>query len=320
MSHPNYNDPASLSDAHELSLAPEERVAGRFALQARMSLSLSEQEKADIRRVIQHAVYTEPVPSFSWNTLFDGFRLPTMALAALLLLSASGGGLVYAAEYAIPGDPLYGVKIHVTEAVRARFISPEHRPRWALLRLERRIDELHRLEARGKAEEEIDVVIGDRIEAAAHDVEVEVEALPAAAAERAAMRTAIRSAIGTEDADLRRASRINRVLKALKDRAETFDAPVPTTIAPVPRALRDTAAASVRASSTRSSRTDDDDADDDSDNSDNAVDDDDDSNEGRDSNDDTHSKNDDDDDAPIAVPPVDIDAEGGVNGTIKLDL
>lgn len=316
MSDPNYNDPDSLSTADELSLTPEERAAGRFALQARMSVSLSADEKSDIRRILQHAVYAEPAPSFSWSAIVSGFRLPTMALAALLLLSASGGGLVYAAEYAIPGDPLYGVKIHVTEAVRARFVSPEQRAQWALLRLERRMDELRRLEARGKAEADIDVAIGDRIEAVAHDVELEVQALPAAAAERAAMRTAVNAAIGTDQESLRRASRINRVLKALKDRAETFDAPAPADATPVPPSIRVDASASVRAELRASSRA--------AVSSDRSHSDDDDNDDRDEDGDDSSESNDssdaDDDDVPIAVPPVEVYVEGSVTGTINVDL
>jgi hypothetical protein len=60
------------------------------------------------------------------------------------------------------------------------------------------------------------------------EVEAGVDALPAAAAERAAMRTAVNAAIGTDQDSLHRASRINRVLKALKERADQFvEAPAP---------------------------------------------------------------------------------------------
>ncbi len=218
---------------HELSLSADERAAGRMALRATMTLSLTSGEKTDIRRALQRAVYADPAPFSLWEFLRSPVRLQAVALAALLLVAASGGGLVYAAENALPGDPLYGMKLHVNEAFRARLnATPEARAQWAVERLQRRMRELHRLEERGTAEADIDVAIGGHIEEAAYEIEVEVEALPAAAAERAAMRTAVRAAIGTDDGSLRRASRINRVLKALHDRAEQFDAPVPTSIAP----------------------------------------------------------------------------------------
>jgi hypothetical protein len=208
------------------SLTPEERAAGRMALQARMALSLTAEEKTDIRRALQHVVYADPAPAPAWSLFRLPARLPALAFAVVLLLGASGGGLAYAAESALPGDALYGVKIYVNEAIRGSFqLTPEDRASWALRRFERRLDELHRLEARGRAQEEIDVAMGEHIERAAMEVEAGVEALPAAAAERAALRTAVNAAIGTDQDDLRRASRINRVLKALKERADQFDAP-----------------------------------------------------------------------------------------------
>jgi hypothetical protein len=139
-------------------LTPEERAAGRMALRARMALTLTAEEKTDVRRALQHAVYAEPAPVSAWSVFAMPVRLPALAFAVLLLLGASGGGIAYAAESALPGDALYGVKIYVNEAIRGSFqLTPEDRASWAVRRFQRRLDELHRLEARGKAEEEIDV-------------------------------------------------------------------------------------------------------------------------------------------------------------------
>lgn len=227
------------AESSPLSLTTEERVAGRLALQARIALSLAQEEKLAARRALQHVVYADPAPAAAWSIFRLPLRLPAMAFAVLLLLGASGGGLTYAAESALPGDALYGVKIHVNEAIRAKFhVTPEDRARWAVARLERRMNELRALEARGSAEADIDVAIGGSIEKVAADVETEVGALPAAAAERAAMRTAVNAAIGTDQDSLRRASRINRVLKALKERADGFDAPSEGTIIAPAAAVR----------------------------------------------------------------------------------
>lgn len=228
------------AESTPLSLTLEERAAGRLALQAKMALTLAEDEKIAARRALQQVVFADPAPTSIWEIFRMPARLSAMAFSALLLLGASGGGL-YAAESALPGDPLYRVKIHVNEAIRGTLqISPEDRARWAVARLQRRMDELRALEARGSAEAEIDVAIGGHIEVVAKEVEAEVHALPAAAAERAAMRTAVNAAIGADQDSLRRASRINRVLKALKERADQFDAPPVGTIAPVPAAVRET--------------------------------------------------------------------------------
>lgn len=229
--------PLSLAHADELTLTPEERSAVRMALQAKMAMTLSPEEKLEGRRALQNVLYADPAPVSAWSWLRISVRLPATVFSVLLLVAMSGGGLAYAAEGAMPGDALYGVKIYVNEALRAKFqFTAVDRARWAVTRLQRRMDELNRLEARGVASEELDVALGDHVERAAHDVEFEVQALPAAAAERAAMRTAVNAAIGDDQDSLRRASKINRVLKALKERAERFDAPTPTTIAPVPSA------------------------------------------------------------------------------------
>lgn len=213
------------AESTSLSLTTEERVAGRLALQAKIALSLAEEEKIAARRALQHVVYADPAPVRGWSFFSLPVRLPAMAFAVLVLLGASGGGL-YAAESALPGEVLYGVKIHVNEAIRGKLhVTPEDRARWAVARLQRRMEEARRLKARGAADEEIDLALGEHIESVASEVEAEVLALPAAAAERAAMRTAVNAAIGTDQDSLRRASRINRVLKALKERADGFDAP-----------------------------------------------------------------------------------------------
>jgi len=259
------------AESTPLSLTLGECVAGRLALQARMALTLSEGEKIAARRALQYVVYADPVPTSLWEIFRIPVRLSATAFSVLLLLGVSGGGLVYAAENALPGDALYGVKIHVNEAVRAKLqLTPEERAHWAVTCLERRMEELRALEARGSAEAEIDVAIGGRIEKAAAQVETDVGALPAAAAERAAMRTAVNAAIGTDQDSLRRASRINRVLKALKERADQFDTPPAATIAPVPtvretmkpsdpqrvdpKPIVDTAAISSHAASVRASQ------------------------------------------------------------------
>lgn len=235
------NDPTSeyFARSDSPTLTPEERAAGRLALQARMALSLAQEEKADVRRALQHVVYVDPAPVRGWSLFSLPVRVPAMAFAVLLLIGVSGGGITYAAESALPGDTFYPVKVHVIEVIRAKFlVSPEDRARWAVERLQRRMDEVRRLKAHGLADEEIDIAIGDVLENAASSVQVEVDALPATAAERAAMRTAVNAAIGTDQDSLRRASRINRVLKALKERADAFDAPPQGTIVAPAAAVR----------------------------------------------------------------------------------
>lgn len=228
-----------LDDADALSLSIHERNAAKAAIRARMTLSLTPEEKLAGRRALQQLVYADPVSSAVPVSVWSWFRLPRFhatAFSVLLLLGLSCAGVSYAAESAVPGDALYGVKIYVNEALRTKLqFTAADRARWAVERLRRRMDELHQLSARGIANGDLDVALGDHVESAAHDVEIEVDSLPAAAAERAAMRTAVNAAIGEDQDALRRASRINRVLKALKQRAEGFEQTADdTTVAPVP--------------------------------------------------------------------------------------
>ncbi len=250
------NDPVQeyLGKASTFTMTKEERAAGRMGLQAHMQFALTEGEKADARRVLQHAVFADPVPSFTWSLFRIPARLPAIALSVLVLLGASGGGIVYAAEFALPGDVLYSVKVHMNEAFVAGLqATPEDRARWAVSRLERRMAEYNALKASGRLDERIDAELALSMEESARDVEVTVERLPAAAAERAAIRTAVRSVLGANeegreptDDELRRAARVNRVLKALKERnafiegsaAPAVILPVPTKVSPAAKSER----------------------------------------------------------------------------------
>lgn len=239
--------PQHLDHEELLTLTPEERVTIRVALQARVALSLTSEEKRDIRRTLQKLVYADAPRSFFSLLLQSPLRLAGVAFAVLLLVGASGGGIVFAAEQALPGEILYAVKLHVNETLHAGLqFTAEEKARWAVRRLERRMEELKRLEARGEVGAAVDVAVAEKIEAAAREAEIKVESLPAAAAERAALRTAARMAIERDEdeeeevnevteSDVRRASRVVRVLKALRERAERFEEPAK--ILPVTPAL-----------------------------------------------------------------------------------
>lgn len=72
-------------------------------------------------------------------------------LAAVLLLVGAGGGISYAAESALPGDPLYGVKVHVNEAVKASLaFTPQAKASVNAQIAAERINEAEALAAKGK--------------------------------------------------------------------------------------------------------------------------------------------------------------------------
>jgi hypothetical protein len=84
-----------------------------------------------------------------WSSVFSLRFGP--AFAAVMILVLGGGSLSYAAESALPGDPLYGIKIHVNEEVRATVaISTQAKAEWEADRATRRIGEAEQLAAEGK--------------------------------------------------------------------------------------------------------------------------------------------------------------------------
>ena len=96
--------------------------------------------------------------------------MPIILIIALLI----GGGTSLAAESALPGDALYGVKVEVNEEVRS-FVafSSEAQARWEARRAERRLEEAERLAAEGRLDAETRAEIEARFEEHAEDFEEE---------------------------------------------------------------------------------------------------------------------------------------------------
>ncbi len=70
--------------------------------------------------------------------------------AALLILVASLGGTAYAANGSLPGQPLYPIKINVTEPVETALIpSASGKAAWHAILAERRLDEATQLAVKG---------------------------------------------------------------------------------------------------------------------------------------------------------------------------
>ncbi len=89
-------------------------------------------------------------------------------LAAVVLLFASGGAIVSAAESTIPGDFLYGLKTGVTERVLAAFQSKDA---WAMQKVERRLREAQVAAARPSLTDEQESSVIYAIDAALADAE-----------------------------------------------------------------------------------------------------------------------------------------------------
>lgn len=81
-----------------------------------------------------------------------------------LLFFISGGASV-AAEYSLPGDLLYPVKVHVTEEVRSVLMfSDESKAGWELERANRREEERTTLETEGRLNAETEAALEAQIE------------------------------------------------------------------------------------------------------------------------------------------------------------
>lgn len=83
-----------------------------------------------------------------WRTAF------ALSIVAVFLLSLFvGSGLTVASAEALPGDPLYGVKIASEAVILALPQTPGSRAELELTYAERRLNEIHTLAARGRLDE-----------------------------------------------------------------------------------------------------------------------------------------------------------------------
>jgi hypothetical protein len=87
-------------------------------------------------------------PSLFMKPMFSVF-------AAVLLVVIGGTGVSYSAANALPGDFLYGIKVHVNEEVAGVLISsPEQKLVWQEERVQKRILEIHTLAKAGSLTKE----------------------------------------------------------------------------------------------------------------------------------------------------------------------
>lgn len=113
-------------------------------------------KNVDVRQVSHK---TEPSSVFSF--LQQKYMFATLASIIIVLLS---GGVSYAAEGSIPGQPLYSVK-HINEEVRSALtISPEKKAQWNAERVERRLEEATTLASTGKLTTSTQAILSSALE------------------------------------------------------------------------------------------------------------------------------------------------------------
>lgn len=148
-----------LSEAKQLRLTDREKEEGRSALLTHMALkgadtiALSADEKAMGRDALiaSMRLQADRKPTSVWWKVLSIplLRMPVLALSALIIVLGSGA-LAYASESAVPGDPLYGLKVDVLEPLRERMIrTPQKQAVWQIRKVERRLREAQQLAGRG---------------------------------------------------------------------------------------------------------------------------------------------------------------------------
>jgi hypothetical protein len=138
-------------DAKKVALHPSEKaqVWDQISMRASSSpVKLSSLEKAESYAGITRYMQSNPlkIKKHPLQHFFALHRMGAMAMCAVLLMGAGGGGAVYAAEDAMPEDILYPVKLHVNERfMGAMHRTPERKVQWEQRRLGRRLAEAEHL-------------------------------------------------------------------------------------------------------------------------------------------------------------------------------
>ncbi len=115
------------------------------------------------------------------------------ATLATILVLLTGTGTAFAAENTVPGDSLYGIKVHVNEPVRgALAVSTEARANWEAKVAERRLDEASRLAAKGELKADVETNLEARFKAQAEKIKTRIEKLEASGKNEAAANLSAR--------------------------------------------------------------------------------------------------------------------------------
>jgi len=112
---------------------------------------------------------------------------PTAVITSVLIASVTVGTISYAAEFALPGDTLYPIKIHINEAIQEKLMfSSDARALYGADRAKKRLEEAEALEAKGRLSAETRVALlqtfQKRLRQSQEDVRVLKTSNPKAAA------------------------------------------------------------------------------------------------------------------------------------------
>ena len=154
--------------AKKVSLSTKEKTEGRAMLRAGMklisqrdALTLTRKERAEGFDRLASALTDRPILRETfWDKCVDVLnssfvRIP---ITACMIFVLGGGVLAAAAENALPGDPLYTVKVSFTEPILGAFKgkSKKQEAEWSMLLLERRLDEAESVATTPNAQRRVD--------------------------------------------------------------------------------------------------------------------------------------------------------------------
>lgn len=134
--------------------------------EALKSIRMSQDERTSIRSALYRHMnaYTKPVKSPFVQHAHRFILRPVQAIAIMLVvLVSSGTGLSYAASEALPGDPLYGFKIGITEEIKTITMKDDARANYEVERAAKRLEETAQLALTGRLDHEAETVIRQQL-------------------------------------------------------------------------------------------------------------------------------------------------------------
>jgi len=179
-------------EAYKIRMTPEEKAAMRALLRAATQRSSGQAQPSPFTPSKKAEGY------FFFNVQFM-----TRALAAFLVVILVGGtGIAYAAEGSLPGQPLYAVKLNVTEPIQtALAATPAARAEVHVALAQRRVEEAEALAAQSSLDSTTTAQLEQNLEhhvQSADDLAVEVGATdPSAAVE---IKAELASSLGVHGA------------------------------------------------------------------------------------------------------------------------
>lgn len=122
----------------------------------------------------QEVQIVEPFSTFSFPLLKRKYMFTTLAAVVIVMLT---GGVSYAAEGSMPGQPLYPIK-QINEEVKAAVtVSAKATADWNARRAERRLEEATTLAVQGKLNEKTELELTTKLKAHVKATETEIKKL-----------------------------------------------------------------------------------------------------------------------------------------------